>query len=291
MKREEKIRAKLRGLTQTAPPKLAQFAQWIQDNLHQVAFNSIRGLAQLADVDSNLVTRLVRELGYGGFDAFRAEVQQIVQRTGASYGSRARALRDRSEADIYAEVISASRENMNMVTAPDSITELDACIEPLLSARRIYVVGVRSCYSIAHYLSYVGGMAFENFQEVPSVPGAILDQMCNTGPEDIVIAITYEHYSAEVVRACQVAQDCGARVLAVTDSYSSPIAQNAWKVIRLPMAGPQLLPSLNSAFLAVELILAAMTARSAGAADKVSSYEDRITRFGGYAEDGGVTSR
>ncbi|THD71756.1 MurR/RpiR family transcriptional regulator [Thalassobius vesicularis] len=291
MKREEKIRANLRGLTQSAPPKLAQFAQWIQDNLHQVAFNSIRGLAQLADVDSNLVTRLVRELGYGGFDAFRAEVQQIVQRTGASYGSRARALRDRSEADIYAEVISASRENMNMVTAPESIAGLDACIEPLLTARRIYVVGVRSCYSIAHYLSYVGGMAFENFQEVPSVPGAILDQMCATGPEDIVIAITYEHYSAEVVRACQVAQDCGARVLAVTDSYNSPIARNAWKVIQLPMAGPQLLPSLNSAFLAVELILAAMTARSAGAADKVSSYEDRITRFGGYTEDGGVTSR
>ena len=270
-------------MAQSGPPKLAHFALWLLDHLEQVAFASIRGLAQQAGVDANLVSRLARELGYDGFDAFRSDVQMIVQRRGGlSYGHRARALRDNDLPDLYAKLIAASRENIETVTSPDSLAQIDACVQPLLGARRVYTLGVRSCYSIAHYLSYVGGMAFDNFEQVPAVPGAILDQMSATTPDDIVIAITYEHYSAEVVRACQVAQECGARILALTDSYASPVAANAWRVIRLPMVGPQLMPSLNSAFLAVELILAAMTARSEGAADNVARYEDRITRFGGY---------
>lgn len=285
MNSEDKIRAALKNLAHTAPPKLAAFAQWMVDHLDQTAFNSIRGLAHLAQVDSNLVNRLVREIGYGGYDAFRSDVQTIVRSRGSTYGNRARALRNLAAADIYAEVIAASRRNAELVTSTDILSAIDSCIDPLLNARRIYCVGVRSCYSIAHYMSYAGAMAFENFQDVPAFPGAILDQISAAGPEDIVIAITYAHYSAEVVRACQVARECGARILALTDSHASPVAQGAWKVIRLPMAGPHLLPSLNSAFLAVELILAAMTARSEGAADHVGAFEQRLARFGGYADD------
>lgn len=282
MKTEENLRERLIVLAQSGPPKLGGFARWLLDNLNDVAFQSSRGLAQKAAVDVNLVTRLAREIGFDGYDAFRAEVQKIIQTSGRSYESRARALRNRPESAVYAEVVAASRENIERVSSAAVVAQIDGCIDPLLAARRVYAVGVRSCYSIAHYLGYVGGMAFPNFVSVPAVPGEILDQVSGSGPEDILIAIAYDHYSAEVVRACQVATARGARVLALTDSHASPIATGAWKVICLPMAGPQLMPSLNSAFLAVELILTAMAARSPDAANNIAAYEARIARFGGY---------
>lgn len=284
MKSEDHIRQELVRIMRSAPPKLGGFARWLSDHLHDVAFHSTRGLAQQAGVDANLVGRLAKELGFDGYDAFRAEIQRIVQGEGRSYESRARALRNRPEAAIYAEVIAASRDNMDRIAAPLVISEIDGCIAPLLTARRIYSIGVRSCFSIAHYLAYVGSMAFDHFVPVPAVPGEILDQISGAGPEDIVIAIAYDHYSAEVVRACQVANACGARVLALTDSHQSPIAVGAWRVVPLPMAGPQLMPSLNTAFLAVEMILAAMAARSPDAAGNIARYEDRISRFGGYVQ-------
>jgi len=116
------------------------------------------------------------------------------------------------------------------------------------------------------------------------MPGGIVDQLTQTTPEDIVVGITYAHYSAEVVRACQIAQACGARVLALTDSYSSPIAVDAWKVLRLPMAGPQFMPTLASAFLAIEMLLVGMAARSETAADNLSAFEKRIGKYGGYSQ-------
>ena len=274
--------ASLRTVARSAPPKLSGFALWLLEHWHEIAFSSIRGLAHKADVDPNLVTRLSRELGYDGFDAFRDEVRQLLQSQTPSYGARARALQSLADADVYSSVIAANRENLDRVTSPAGLQLIDSCITPLLEARRIYSIGVRCCYSVAHYMSYVGNMAFENFEPVPQVPGAILDQVSGTTPEDIVIGITYEHYSSEVVRACQIARDRGARILALTDSHNSPIAVDAWKVIRLPMTGPHLMPSLNSAFLVVELILAAMTARSTKAATQIAQFEERISGYGGY---------
>lgn len=273
---------RLTRLCAEGTPALRDFAAWILDNQSLVAFNSVRRLAKQAGVNPNTVTRLARELGYTGFDAFRTDVQASLQPMAPSYAERARALRSRSEDDAFAAAIDAHHQNTAALFAPETLELLESCIAPLLGARKVHTVGVRSCYAIAHYFSYAGNMAFDNFAEFPALPGAITDQISQAGPEDIVIGITYEHYSAEVLRACEIARSNGARVLALTDSYSAPIAIGAWKVLRLSMAGPHFMPSLNSAFLAAELLLLGMVARSDGAAEKVAAFEARIQRFGGY---------
>ena len=261
---------------------LAAFASWVQDHYAEVAFSSIRGLAEQAGVNSNTVTRLAKELGYDGYDSFRADIRAAFRSRTIGYAARAQALHKRDGSDLFGELIAANRANAEAVFSPEMQGLLGSLIDPLLDARRIYSIGVRSCYSIAHYFSYVGSMAFDNFVTVPSQPGAIMDQLLRAGPEDIVVAMTFEHYSPEVVRACQIARDCGARVLALTDSHSSPIAMGAWHVIPLPMAGPQFMPSLNSAFIVIEMLLAGMAARSEGAARNVRTFEERMQQFGGY---------
>lgn len=282
MPSEEAVKGELTALAQTGPRKLGAFALWILDHFDEVAFLSIRGLADAAGVNSNLAPRLAQSLGYSGFGDFRSDVQRIVQNRGKSYGTRARALSGRQGSGIYSEMTAASQQNFDAVYSPVSIAEIDSCVEFLLKARRIHTVGVRSCFSVAHYFSYVGSMAFENFVEVPSMPGGILDQMSRVNRDDVVVAITYEHYSAEVVRACHVAQERGAKIIALTDAESSPIALSATKSIILPMSGPQLMPSLVSALLTLEMILAAMASRSAGVADRIEEFEQHIADFGGY---------
>jgi DNA-binding MurR/RpiR family transcriptional regulator len=277
-----KLRPNLTRLSQTAPPTLAAFAIWVLDHYDEVAFSSIRSLADKANVNANTVTRLSKELGYDGYDAFRADVQLALRARTIGYAARAEALRNRDGGDVYSEMIAANRANAEAVFSPEMLRLIEQCVPTLLVARRIYAVGVRSCYSIAHYLSYVGGMAFNNFVSVPAQPGSILDQLSRAGPEDIVIAISFEHYSTEVIRATQIARDVGARVLSITDSHASPIAAGAWRVVPLPMEGPQFMPSINAALIVAELLLAGMMARSADAVANIKSFEDRIEKFGGY---------
>ncbi len=279
---EESVRANLGELSRSGPRKLAAFATWILEHLDEVAFLSIRGLAEAAGVDANLAPRLAQTLGYDGFNDFRADIRKIVQTRGKSYGTRARALHDRQSSGVYGEVMEATQRNFDSITAPLTIADIDDCVDVLLRANKVYTVGVRSCFSVAHYFSYIGSMAFESFVDVPSMPGAILDQISRAGPDDVVVAITYEHYSAEIVRACQIARERNAQIIALTDSDMAPITNDAVKTIVLPMAGPQLMPSLVSAFMTVEMILAAMASRSDFAAERLEAFEQRISGFGGY---------
>lgn len=284
LEKHKEIQTGLMRVVENAPPTLSAFAGWVLDHLNDVAFQSIRGLAAQAEVNANTVTRLARELGYDGFDAFRSDVQTMIQSSAMLYSDRAKALSNKSGADIWQESLAASWSNVETLFTPEGLATLESCVDPLLAARRVYSVGVRSCFGVAHYFSYVGGMAFDNFEQVPSMPGAILDQVSNAHSDDIIVAITYAHYSSEVVRACQVAKETGARVLALTDSYQSPVTKGAWKVLKLPMAGPQLMPSLTTAFIAVEMLLAAMAARSPSSAKNVARFESLITEYGGYFE-------
>ena len=125
-------------------------------------------------------------------------------------------------------------------------------------------------------------MAFDNFARVPSKPGGIMDQLAACGPDDIVVVNSYHHYAAEVVWACHIAKDRGARILAMTDSPAAPNALQSWKTIILPMAGPQVLPSLTSAFQVAEMMLAAMACQSKGATKNVENFETAIQSYGGY---------
>ncbi|WP_262386663.1 hypothetical protein ROLI_041230 [Roseobacter fucihabitans] len=130
-------------------------------------------------------------------------------------------------------------------------------------------------------------MAFENFADVPSRPSSIIDQMSQVTADDIVVAITSAHHASEVVSACEIARNNGARILALPYSHASPIVIGAWKVLRLPMAGPHFILSLNSALLAVEILLVGMAARSNEAAEEVSAFENRVRQFGGYVGSSG----
>ncbi|WP_298864301.1 MurR/RpiR family transcriptional regulator [uncultured Sulfitobacter sp.] len=280
----EALKDDLALMSVTGTPALRTFAPWVLDHLPLVAFHSIRSLAKQAGVNPNTVTRLAKELGYAGFDALRADVQTLLHSPAPTYGDRARSLRAQVDGNGFAGMIAANRENAEQLFAPEILEVLESCVAPLLNARRVHVVGVRSCYAIAHHFAYVGGMAFSNFADVPSLPGSIIDQMSQVGEDDIVVAITYAHYSAEVVAACAVARENGARILALTDSHAAPIAVGAWKVLRLPMAGPHFVPSLNTAFLAVEMLLGGMAVRSDDASDNVTRFENRIRSAGGYVE-------
>ena len=134
----------------------------------------------------------------------------------------------------------------------------------------------------AHYFSYVGAMAFSNFVKAPAEPGAIMDQLAKADENDILIAISFSYYSSEVVRATEIARAKRTKVIAITDSYRSPLAIDAAHVIEFPLEGPQYMPSLSAAFMTVELILAALASHAPDASQNIADFEEQILNYGGY---------
>lgn len=277
----------LADLARDGSPAIARLAQWVLDQPQEVAFHSVRGLAEMSGANVNTVYRLSLALGYSGYDDCRREFQAALRQFQGLYGSRAARLSTRREGALIDDLRSAAHANVDAVFDDSSIDRTREAAARLLNARRIYCVGVRSCFSLAHYFSYLGRMAFRNFDRPPVEPGSIADTLAHADAGDVVVLITFSPYSAEIVRAHEAAISKGVEVIAITDSYGSPIAQQAALVFRVPMAGPQPLPSHGAGFALVEWIISEMMSANAEAPTRIAEFERKMVELGSYvsAED------
>lgn len=272
----------LARLARDGSPAIARLAQWVLDRPQELAFHSVRGLAELSQANVNTVYRLSLALGYSGYDECRRGFQAALRRVEGLYGSRAARLSVRGEAALADDLCEAAKANLSAVFTEANAREVRAAAERLLAARRIHCIGVRSCFSLAHYFSYLGRMAFPNFERPAVEPGGIADILADAGPEDVVILISFSPYSAEVVRAHGAALSQGAGLIAITDSYGAQIAAQADLVFRVPMAGPQPLPSHGAGFALVEWIISEMTGADAQAPARIAGFERRMIELGSY---------
>lgn len=276
------LRHRLDALRRDGSPQLATLADWVLTHPQEMAFHSVRGLADLARVNANTVFRLSRALGFAGFDECRQAFQGAVRQGSGLYASRAERLRGAGGGALLDMVRDAAHANTDALFSESNRARIEAAADLMLAARRIHCVGVRSCLSLAHYLAYSGRMAFANFAPRISEPGDLFDVMSDTGPEDVVIPITFSLYSAETVRAHELAVRRGARIVAITDSLASPVASGAEVVFLPPMDGPQTLPSLGAAFTLAETLVAQMVARSPDAPNSIAAFEARLLDSGAY---------
>lgn len=272
----------LAELVHTAPPAIGKLAAWALENPQDMAFHSVRTLAAKAEVNANTVFRLSVALGFSGFEPCREAFQAAFRKEDTTYGSRAQRLRAEEGAQLAERIRDAAHRNLDSLFSAQQLGQIQQAVDLMMAAQRIYCVGVRSCFSLAHYLAYSGHMALENFAPPLTQSGSIADAIIGCGPEDLVVVISFAHYSSEVVRAHSIASARGAKVIAITDSYTAPIARGADTVFNVPMEGPQSLPSLGAAFALTEALVGEMIIRSDSAAARIADYERQLLDFGVY---------
>lgn len=278
----DSFRERLATLAHTAPPKLRDLARFMADRPEEMAFHSVRSLAELAGSNPNTVVRLAQSLGYSGYDEARGAVQQALRQPGHAYAERAHALANLPLSRVLDELHAGALANTGQVFDPRTRAAIAEVVPHLLSARRVHCIGVRMGYALAHYFTYRGGVAHANILPAPAQPGLMLDALTEAGPEDIVIVISFAHYSTEVLRAAQVARTLGARLMAITDSLASPLAQSAWRVFCPPLLGPNLMYPMSGAFLMIEAMLETMAAQDPQAQGRIERFEERLIKVGAY---------
>ena len=276
------FRAVMDKVAVSGAPGLRGFAAWLADQPEELAFHSVRGLAELAGTDPNTVVRTIKAAGFPGFAAARRSVQQALRRGDQDYVARVDALQQIAPASLRPELSEAALRNVRRVHSRPLWDRIEAIAPQLVAARRVHCIGVRMAYGLAHYFTYRGGIAHGNIVPTPSQPGLIFDSLIETDERDIVIVISFAHYSAEVVRAAAVARGQGARILALTDRHDSPLVEGAWQVLRAPIEGPNVMFSIVGATLIIETLLELMAGHDEQSKTRIERFETGLMELGTY---------
>lgn len=209
-------------------PQLRQAARYILEHPQETALVSMRELSRHAGVQPSTMTRLAKFLGFQGYDDIRAHHAEAI-RLGTD-GLTARAARRGSDSDAI-EGKGLARQMLQGVAAQiarlcedDSLERLKAVADRLAGARRVYVLGLRSCHSVAWHFHYVMSLLGDRTVHLDGPAGTGDDGLIRAGAQDVLLVISISPYALHSLELAQFAREKGLGVLAITDSEVSPLA-------------------------------------------------------------------
>ena len=200
-----------------------RIASYILSDYDKAAFMTASKLGRLVGVSESTVVRFASVLGYDGYPAMQKALQEMVRSRLTSI-QRIEASDVFFGTDVVASVLQTDMDKIRVAIEEVDRAAFDTVVDKLVSARHIYILGVRSSSFLAGYLNFYLHLIFENVTLVTSnSAGEIFENMLRIGQGDVLVGISFPRYSQSAVKGVQFARVRGADVVAITDSAVSPL--------------------------------------------------------------------
>ena len=205
-----------------------QIARFIIDHYDKAAYMTASKMGAEVGISESTVVRFVMELGYEGYAEFQKSLQEII-RTKLTAFQRVEVTNSRmGDGDILKNVLMSDIDKIRRTLEYIDPGSFNNAVDRIVTARNIYIIGVRSSSSLAGFLNYNFRMMFDNVKFVQTTSGSeMFEQIMNIGKDDVMIAISFPRYSKRIIHAVEYARGTGADVISLTDSPESPIALHA----------------------------------------------------------------
>ncbi|MEM9638149.1 MAG: MurR/RpiR family transcriptional regulator [Pseudomonadota bacterium] len=270
-------------------PEARKAATYVLENPRDVGVSTVREIAEAAKVKPNTVVRMARQVGFEGYEDFRAPFRDAIRRGDADFPDRVRWLQDiRKSGDLgglYADMVQGALRNVEDTFAGITAEQLKSAADTIWSSRNIYTLGVGVNNSSARNFTYLASTGMVQFHAIPRPGSTPIDDLAWADQQDVLIAITCKPYRAEVVEAVQIARDQGLTIIGISDSPASPIIRGADHGFIVSAETPQFFPSSVSTIALLETLLSFVIAvASEEIVARVETFHKRRHSLGIYEE-------
>jgi len=273
---------------QNMSPQVQLAARYVIDNAEDVALVSMRQLAKEANVHPTTMVRLGQFLGFEGFNDMRDLFQHRLRLSPEDYVGRARGLQRQAghAFELIEEIEETSKKNIHRTLHGIGADVLDETADFLLSAKRIYVMGMRISFPVAFAFYYAYSMFRANAHLIDGKAGIAADTLRDIGLEDVLFAISNAPFSRETVQAAQYARKKGATIVAISDTEISPIVGPGDRNLMIRNVSPTFFPSASASIALVESLIAIMISKGGEElVETVAQSKEQLDQFDAYWED------
>ena len=201
-----------------------RLADYVCNDYDKAVFLTAAKLGEIVGVSESTVVRFATQLGYKGYPGFQKALEELVrnklnsiQRMEVTYGRI-------SQSEILETVLQSDIDKIKMTLADIDHKAFDLAIDTLLNARRVYVIGIRSCAPLASFLGFYLNLVCGKVSVVDvNSSSEIFEQLIRINEHDVIIGISFPRYSMRTLKALEFASNRKAKVITLTDSVHSPM--------------------------------------------------------------------
>lgn len=205
-----------------------QIAKYITEHYDKAAFMTASRLGQAVGVSESTVVRFAMELGFEGYPQLQKSLQEMIRNRLTSVQRMEITDEQLGSGDILEKVLMMDIDKIRRTIEETSRIEFQNSVDALDNARVIYIMGVRSTFSLANFIAFYFNQVFEDVRLVTSsAVSEVFDQLLNVSKKDVFIGLSFPRYSKPTVLAMEFAKEKGATTIAITDSATAPISEFA----------------------------------------------------------------
>lgn len=208
-----------------------RLADHISNHYRQTAFLTASQLARRLDLNEATVIRFAQRLGYRGYPELIQHVRELVQQ---ELTPPATELGD--DPNLMQGVLNTELDGAQRLVSHLSPSLAQEVVRLILGAERVYIIGQGIASSMAQLLSYsLRYMGIRASSPPSDSPGLamVVDELA---PASLLIGISAQGEGVEIANTIRLAEQKGARTVAITCSSTAPCALAAEVALVCPLA-------------------------------------------------------
>lgn len=262
----EDLIAKIRTMTLTRTD--ANIAEYILDHINTIGLQTSTDLAEAIGVSDTSIIRFIRKLGFKGYADFRNEMtnriaeqySQSQQAASLLPGEKYNRTKDLLKKDsLLRDVSNYILDNLEKSFSFLDNETVDQVVNILLNSRRKFIAGFRGAASCVQYMANRLVLLLPNIISILHADASAIETLVDIEADDCLFLYSFMRYSEINYELMDIANKKGAKIILMTDSYTSPLAGKADIVLVSKVTGLGFTNSYVAPLSISELILLAIS--------------------------------
>ena len=224
-------------LRPTLSPKKRRVADFMMEDYKRLFLMSAKEIAQKCEVSEPTITRLVMDLGFGGYGEFEHYLKGLLKIELTSVERLIKAgkeINNASTLEAYRQNTIANLENMLQSVSEQEMRNL---AEMIHQAESILVAGYKASATLAFYFGYLLKKIKEGVIIDTAFAGENLDAISLRGASLLVFAIAFPRYPQRMIELVEYTKKYDAAVVCISDSLKSPVVNMSDHYVIIDMDG------------------------------------------------------
>ena len=208
-------------------PEAQKAARYVLENPADVGVSTVREIAEAAQVKPNTFVRMARQVGFEGYEDFRAPFRDAIRQGAVSFTDRARWLQDIRKSGglggLYADMVEDTLKNIEDTFASIDEARLKAAAEAIWNCRQVFTLGVGVNNAIARNFTYLASTGMTQFHSIPKAGSTAVDDLAWADGQDVLIAMSMRPYRTEILEALEIAREQGLTIIGFPTAPPAPL--------------------------------------------------------------------
>lgn len=171
-----------------------KIANYLIENMDNCAFSTLEELASQINVSTTTIIRFARVIGYSGYSEMQKDIQSNIQ-TKVALPERIHGSCDITHNDMLKSSFSNDINNIQKTLSAQSDSDLKMATDFIINAKRVYVLGMRSSFTISYYMYSRLGEIKKSTRLIDSIGMMHPEEIVDATENDLCIAFFFPRYS------------------------------------------------------------------------------------------------